>query len=466
VSAPAGPGLTFDGVEVVLDGRAILSGVSFELEAGELLALVGPNGSGKTTLLRTALGLLSVSSGKVELAGRPVTGWSPRDRARVAAWVPQAEVPYENLRVRDYVGLGRYPHLRFLDREAEEDREATEQAIREADLSPLAERGILEISAGEKQRALYARARAQGAPLLLLDEPTSHLDMAHQLEVFSQLRRFVRGAPDRAVLTSVHDLNLACRFADRILWLHRGRAVALGTPAETVSPSRIREVFGVESTVERRGDKVIVLPLASLSSPPPPDAGALRVHLVLGGGTGLELVPSLLGAGFQLTVGPLNLLDGDAELCQRWNIPFPGEAPFSPIGPGCRERHRALLLNAEVAVLSRLAVGPGNLSNLEDLAGAARRLPVLVLGGSPGEESRDFTGGAADRLYGELRSAGARRVDSLPELLEALRGLERGLSRAPVPGRRAGAPAASGSRAEGSAPARRADGAERGGAPP
>ena len=466
MSAPPGPGLAFDGVEVFLDGRAILSGVSFELEPGELLALVGPNGSGKTTLLRTALGLLSVSSGTVELAGRPVGGWSPRERARLAAWVPQAEVPYENLRVGDYVGLGRYPHLRFLDREADEDKTATAEAIREADLAPFVERGILEISAGEKQRALYARARAQGAPLLLLDEPTSHLDMAHQLEVFSQLRRFVRGAPGRAVLTSVHDLNLACRFADRILWLHRGRVVALGTPAETVDPSRIREVFGVESSVERRGDKVIVLPLASLSSPPPPDAGALRVHLVLGGGTGLELVPSLLGAGFQLTVGPLNLLDGDAELCQRWNIPFPGEAPFSPIGPACRERHRALLLSAQVAVLSRLAIGPGNLSNLEDLTGAAERIPVLLLGSPPGEESRDFTGGAADRVYGELRTAGARRVDSLPELLEALRRLERGLSPAPAPGARAGVRAGSGSRAEGSDRAGQADGGGRGGALP
>ncbi|EQD36707.1 iron compound ABC transporter, ATP-binding protein, partial [mine drainage metagenome] len=188
--------LHFQDVTVELGGRSVLREISFALRPGEVLALVGPNGSGKTTLLRTAQGLVRPLSGEVRLFQRPVERWSFRERARLVAWVPQGEEPYENFTVEEFVTLGRYPTLGPFLPEGEADRQAVNDALREADLEPLRGSGILRISSGERQRALYARALAQGAPLLFLDEPTSHLDMAHQLEVFEQLDRFVsRGPP-------------------------------------------------------------------------------------------------------------------------------------------------------------------------------------------------------------------------------------------------------------------------------
>jgi iron complex transport system ATP-binding protein len=412
--------LHWENVTVELGGRPVLNGVSFDLFPGEVLALVGPNGSGKTTLLRTALGLVRPRTGRVELFGRPVERWSFRERALRVAWVPQGEEPYEDFTVEEFVGLGRYPGLGPFAPEGETDRRAVMDALREADLEPLRDRGVLRISSGERQRALYARALAQGAPLLFLDEPTSHLDMAHQLEVFEQLDRFVARGPGSAAMISVHDLNLACRFADRMLWLSRGRVVALGSPGETTTRERIREVFGVEMEVEQRAGRPVVLPPPAWSDPPPRDPGALRVHLVAGGGSGEGILGALLRQGYQVTGAPVHILDSDEEAFRRGNVPAPVVPPFAPLTDRSRELHRRLLSTAQAIVVAPLVVGPGNLANLTDLRPFVAAVPTFLVGGSPGPSGRDFTSGEGERAYGELVQGGAIEVAGTPDLMALL----------------------------------------------
>ena len=226
----------------------MLRDVSFQVEAGERVALVGPNGAGKTTLLRALVGLLPFS-GTLRLLGRPVDDWAPRDRAREIALVRQQTSLAVDFTVAEVVGLGRAPHLGWMDALAETDRARVDAALDALDLAAFADRPVPALSGGEQQRVFLAQALAQDAGLLLLDEPTAHLDIRHQLDLLRRVRRLSNDG--RTVIAAIHDLELAARFADRVLALADGRLVADGTPADVFTPARLRSVFGVEADVER-----------------------------------------------------------------------------------------------------------------------------------------------------------------------------------------------------------------------
>jgi iron complex transport system ATP-binding protein len=413
------PLLQLDNVHVRLAQQLVLRDVSLKVEPGEILALVGPNGSGKTTLLRAALGLITPEKGAIHVRGKSVSTLSPRERALNMAWVPQQEFASENLPVEDFVALGRYPHLGSYAASTSADRKAVEHALSEANLLSFRERGILELSGGERQRALYARALAQETPLILLDEPTSHLDIAYQLEVMEKLSSFRKSAPGRAVVISLHDLNLACRFADRILWLSHGNCVTIGTPAATVTQERVFEVFGVDTAVHRHGEHVFVFPPERHTPALPKGGGSHRVHVVCGGGSGRDIMRELVSLGYTVTAGALNLLDSDEEFCQTENISMAVEDPFTQLSDEVRARHRALMTDTEAIVIAPFAVGEGNLVNMLDTLPFAALHPCFLLGGPP-HEGRDFTGGKAADAYARLLRAGAKEVADLTQLCAAL----------------------------------------------
>jgi iron complex transport system ATP-binding protein len=225
--------------------REVLSGVDLTLAAGELVALVGTNGSGKTTLLRLLSGTLRADGGELLLFGRPAREWSRMDLARRVAVLPQSlELPV-GFRVAELVSMGRMPHSRSLFGATSEDQDAVARALHDADASDLATRYAEELSGGERQRVLVAMALAQQPQLLLLDEPTLHLDVAHQIALLETIRRlrFQRGI---AVLAVLHDLALAAIAAPRVVVLDDGRVVADGDPAQVLTPTLVARVFGVQ----------------------------------------------------------------------------------------------------------------------------------------------------------------------------------------------------------------------------
>jgi len=225
----------------------VLRDVSFAIGAGELVALCGPNGAGKSTLLRLLLGLHAPSAGQVTLAGAPLSTLSRRQIARRAALLPQdapADVP---LSVREAVSLGRLPHLGRLQPETAADADAVARALAATDTTALAERPVTELSGGERHRVHLARALAQEAPLLLLDEPIAGLDIAHQLAAMDLLR--VTASEGRSVVVALHDLALAARRCDRVLLLAGGTLAADARPAEVFTRDTLARVFGVEADV-------------------------------------------------------------------------------------------------------------------------------------------------------------------------------------------------------------------------
>ncbi|MCI4345367.1 MAG: ABC transporter ATP-binding protein [Thermoplasmata archaeon] len=414
--------LEVDGLSVRFGPRRALSRVSLCASAGELVALAGPNGSGKSTLLRACLGLLAPAEGRVRLFGTDGTLLSIRERARRVAWVPQEEAPRDNVRLLDYVLFGRFAHLPPFTGESEVDRNAAARALAEAGLADRSDAGILELSGGEKQRLALARALAQEAPLLLLDEPTAHLDIAHQLDLFERVRRQVRERGLCAV-AAMHDLNLAARFADRIVVLSHGQLVSDGPPETVLSVPLLREVWGVETELRRdpTTHRPYLLPLRSVAQgilAGPADRRLGPVHVVGGGGSASPILRRLVEEGFHVTAGALPLLDTDAETADELGIPYSAEVPFAPIGEVAQARTRELLSAARVVVIAPVPTGPGNLVNLELVEAIGH--PERVVWYARREEL-DYTGGKANELSRRLLAGGAKELNDLDALVAASR---------------------------------------------
>ncbi len=233
--------------------RPAVDAVDLTLAPGELVAVVGPNGSGKTTLLRLLLGVLLPERGEVVVQGRPVPEWDRRELARVLAVMVQREEPAFPLRVREAVMLGRYPHLGPLGAPRAADLAAVERALSRCDVSELAERWTASLSGGEWQRARIARALAQEPQALVLDEPTANLDLGHEMQLFELVAELAH-QDGLAALVVTHHLNLAARYADRVLVLHRGRVAAAGAAAEVIRREVLESVFGWPVDVSRWRD--------------------------------------------------------------------------------------------------------------------------------------------------------------------------------------------------------------------
>ncbi len=248
--------------------RCALDGVDLSVGPGEVVGLLGPNGAGKTTLLRLAMGLLAPLSGEVRLLGDPPASLRRREAARRAAFVPASLAVALPMSVREFVALGRLPHLRGLF-ESRRDRACIRLALEWVGASDLADRPYGSLSAGEQKRVLVARALAQEPRVLLLDEPTANLDIAHGVALLDRLRSLAR-AERLGVLASIHDLNLALQFCDRLALMREGRVVAQGDPESVMRYPVVREVFGCDVYIGRneRNGCLFMVPLA-----PPPRKG-------------------------------------------------------------------------------------------------------------------------------------------------------------------------------------------------
>lgn len=222
--------------------RRALDGVTMSVPDGCLYAVLGPNGSGKSTLMRALLGVIEVEGGRAALDGRDTGAWNRRELARAVGAVPQSETVAFPITVREMVGMGRYAHLGPLESESPEDRDAVSAALAQCDVTELADRDVNTLSGGELQRVRIARALAQEPRALILDEPTSSLDIRHEMAILELLRQSADSG--LTVLLVTHGLDLAARYSDQMLLLNRGRVAAEGSPEEVVTEESIASVYG------------------------------------------------------------------------------------------------------------------------------------------------------------------------------------------------------------------------------
>jgi iron complex transport system ATP-binding protein len=240
--------LRADGVRLGYGDRVVVEDLDLDVVSGTVTAVIGPNGCGKSTLLRALGRLLKPSSGQVVLDGKRIDRTPTREVAKVLGLLPQAPSAPEGLTVADLVARGRHPHQAWYRQWSSDDEEIVAQALEWTGIEDLAERPVDELSGGQRQRAWISMALAQGTDLLLLDEPTTFLDLAHQVDVLELVRRLHREA-GRTVVMVLHDLNLAARYADRLVAMRDGRIIAAGEPGDVITEEMLADVFGLDAKV-------------------------------------------------------------------------------------------------------------------------------------------------------------------------------------------------------------------------
>lgn len=241
------PALEARDLVVAYDGKIAVDGVDLALDPGSFTVILGPNASGKSTVLRTLARVLTPESGKVLFDGRLLREYGSKELARRMGLLPQDAIAPEGMRVADLVSRGRYPHHSALQRWTSADDQATRHALDATNTADLAERYVDQLSGGQRQRVWVALLLAQQTPVLLLDEPTTFLDIAHQYELLDILKELNRQG--KTVVAVLHDLNQAARYADTLILMRDGRVIATGSPSEIITADRVSAVFGIDAVV-------------------------------------------------------------------------------------------------------------------------------------------------------------------------------------------------------------------------
>jgi iron complex transport system ATP-binding protein len=388
-----------DGVDCYYLQTQALNSAYLTVQPGEVIGLVGPNGSGKTTLLKAISGVLRPQVGIITLDDVDVYRIKPKRLAQQMAVVPQStDTFFFDFTVEEVVLMGRSPHINFLGTESTHDFDVVQKALEMTDVARFADRKINELSGGEQQRVIIARALAQEPKILLLDEATSQLDIGIKIEIFDLVRRLA--ASGIAVIAAIHDLNLAAQYCDRLLLLKRGEIIADGTVEEVLTQEHIAEAFGVSAFV-RKHPITNAFSITLLPRHTPGERSCAKVHVIPGGGKGAPVIHALVQRGLSVSAGVVNTLDTDYDVAQYFSIECAVEAPFSPISSEVHSRNLQLIQEAAIVVLPNICFGPANLKNLEAAELAADKLVIVE---ETPIESRDFTHGVAQRIYGDLRS--------------------------------------------------------------
>ncbi|MEB3196529.1 MAG: ABC transporter ATP-binding protein [Candidatus Sericytochromatia bacterium] len=396
----------------------VLAGVDLRLDEAEFVGLLGANGVGKSTLLRALAGLSALQGGQVALMGRSLADCDARALARLRAYLPQHQALETGWRVDQAVAIGRAPHQwGWGVWPGAEDRRQVQRAMQQAGILDLQHRRMETLSGGQRQRVHLARALAQATPILMLDEPTAHLDLSHQLAFYDLVRSTV-STSGVMVLAVLHDLNLAAQFCDRLVVLGGtpARVMADGPPGQVLSRDLVAKAFGVDVQIRfhpdsgrpyllpqaGRPDGVSRLPVAVRAR------GLIRWHVVCGGGSAAAPLRDLTAWGVDVRVGVVNALDSDEWLAEQLGVRCLTEAPFSPIGEETGQALAQALGTSDAVVVTEVAWGSGNVANLRLLLSRMRapEPPALFLLGGETLSARDFTGGEAARLWEQLKGLG------------------------------------------------------------
>lgn len=453
--------LALDNLTLAYGDRTVLTGVSLEVAAGDFVGLIGPNACGKSTLLKAVSRILRPAAGRVLVDGRDV--WREMtllETARTVAVVPQDFPVNFPFTVEETVALGRTPYVSRLRGEQPRDLARAREAMRATGTLGLKDRVLPELAGGERQRVILAKALAQEPRLLLLDEPTSHLDINHQVEILDLLLGLNRSG-GLTVAIVLHDLNLASIYCDYLYLLGGGGLVARGRPQEVLTAENLELVYGSRVLVGRHpvyGCPQVTLVsqlragggeagesrsrtrdgAAALSLPTAP-AGrtpACSIHVVAGGGSSGELLESLVAAGYTVTAGPLNAGDSDWHVGRTLGADLVTIPPFSAVDRAALTAAAHLMKRSGAVLVGEVPFGQGNVAILGAVVEAARAgRPVGVVVGEKGEPEgglaavlagRDFTGGRAGELGAELDRAGAIALGGTRQALAWVAGLRGG----------------------------------------
>lgn len=405
--------------------KNILDTLNLEICTGSFVTIIGPNGSGKSTLLKNITAEYTPQQGAVLLEDQDIFKISKKNLAKTIAVVPQDTGGDFSFSVMETVLMGRMPHQKRFEGDSPRDLEIARWAMELTNVWDLRDRSVNELSGGERQRVIVARALTQEPRILLLDEPTSHLDIQHQFELL-ELLESLNKTKGLTIIAVLHDLNLAAQFSHKIVLLDKGKIVAYGDPAVVLTAQNIRNSYHIEvalSTNEITG-RFNIIPLSKQKQRNQAAKNTV-IHLVCGGGSGVFLMEQLFQTGYPTSCGVLNIGDSDWKRAKDLGLDVSEEAPFAPISAEALTLNYDFIHRADVIIVLPVAFGYGNLANLQQVADAQHQenKQVLIVEQSEVEKrehNRDFTEGKADELIAEMLSQGAVKVASIRQLLDMI----------------------------------------------
>jgi len=414
--------LTIDNIDCYYGSVQILEDIQFTVRNGEFLGILGPNGSGKTTLLKSISRVLKPQKGTILIGEENIYKMKTVEVAKQMAVVPQSTPVSFDFTALEVVLMGRNPHMARFKMEGKKDLDIAKNSMELTRIWEFADRPVTELSGGERQRVIIARALTQEPQILLLDEPTTHLDISNQLEIMDLIKNLCK-TKKLLIVAVFHDFNLAARYCDSIILLNDGKIVAAGKSNETLTSENVKKVFNVDTIVKKHPitGSLHVIPI---SRPIIQKHKSLIVHLICGGGTGSPVMKTLLDEGYHVTAGVLNLLDTDQETAKLLLVPTTKEAPFSPITDEAHKANLQMISKANVLVVTPTQFGDGNLRNLDAAEMALKEGTPTILLENGSIEERDFTKGKATDYLTKLKNNGAITVKSISELVTFLDKLE------------------------------------------
>jgi len=381
--------------------KEVLKDINFKIKAGSFISIIGPNGSGKSTFLKILSRYLKPQKGIVVLGEENLKELSKKEISRRLSVVPQNILLEFDFRVKDIVLMGRHPYINRLKGETAEDIKIAERAMKYTNTLEFSHRLYNELSGGEKQRVILAQALAQEPGILLLDEPISHLDLQHQVEILDLIKKMTieEGLTAVAVL---HDLNMASAYSDYIIMLKDGKVCYEGEPEKVLNSTNIAYVFNTDVTISKNPvtGKTYLYPISTV----PKKIRNVKVHLICGGGSGLELIQELVGNGFGVSTGVLNIGDSDWAISRQYELDIAEETPFLSITQKAYEKNLELAIRAHCIILLPIYFSKANIKNLELLMENSLKDKTIYILDDSNFQRRDFTGGEAQSIYNKIKT--------------------------------------------------------------
>jgi len=381
--------------------KKVLKGIDLDIEAGAFIGIIGPNASGKSTLLKNMSKSLKSDSGKVYLDHKLLNDYNSLELAKKMAVVPQNTEVNFNFNVYDIIMMGRHPYQKRWSGLSQQDKKIVKEVMEVTDTLKLKQKLINDLSGGERQRVIIARALAQKPEVLLLDEPTSSLDINYQGEIYDLLS-YLNQEFNLTIITVSHDLNLTAQYCEELLLLKEGKIYAAGPAEEVLTEENIKAVYQAEVMIKTNplSHKPFITLVPETNRAKNRNKKDFKIHVIAGGGTARNFLYKLNNLGYQLSIGVLNVGDADWQEAKELGIEIVEAPPFIDISPKQIEKNRELIEKADLIILSDLPFGHGNLANLEVLLDYSDKAKILF--SNLDINKRDYIEGKAEKIWNKL----------------------------------------------------------------
>ena len=418
--------LKVENLNFAYDGKPVLNNLSFTVSKGSFISILGPNGSGKSTLINLLSKVLKGYTGRIEVFGKDIKNLNPRSIAELVSVVPQYSNPGFDFTVEEMVLMGRFPYISRFGRENHSDYLVAGSVMEKTGITALAGKKFNQLSGGEKQRVVIAQTLVQDTPIVLLDEPTSHLDINFQIEMmelFNELNR----TEGKTVIGVFHDINLASNYSRTAIFLRQGKIYASGEIASVITRENIRNVFKSDVYVGKNPitGKLYVSPTFAADAHEPDDGRKekninIKIHVIGGGGAASPILNMLYNKGYMLTCGVVNNFDTDLDTASMLGISYISEAPFSPISLYSANKNLEFIRASDIVILPAIAFGHGNFSNLVSVKEAINMGKKVIVVTGESIAKRDYTEGKSQKLYEKILEKGVVCIDNIQKITELL----------------------------------------------